>query len=234
MRGQMTLPAFRELPAEIRSEQRALIVSRAASRPRRRTAVVLAAAIAVLVATPAFALRKQIDFWSAEPAPERIKLHFDEMRGIFPPAGQVVPKDAREVTSITLDGERLPLWVAPTQDGGFCWHWHHVGACKEGLGLGLLLLQSEAGGLEWAAGVVAAEDTERIQVRYEDGALADVPFVWVSPPIDAGFVLFDIPAENERKGHRPVAFVALDGDGNEVARQGWFLYGPPGASRSRR
>jgi hypothetical protein len=230
---QMDLPAFRELPSESRAAQRALIVARIAGRPHRRPAIVLAVVVAVLVVTPAFALRTQIDFWSAQPAPERIQLEFEEMRKVFRPAGGLVPKDAREVTAITIDGERFPLWVAPTEDGRYCWHWHHVGACKSSLDLGLILLQSEVSGFAWAAGVVGAEDTERIEVRYEDGSRTDVPFVWVSSPIDAGFVLFDIPVKNEREGSRPIAFVALDGDGNEVARQP-LRYAPPGQRPSRR
>jgi hypothetical protein len=228
---QMELPAFRELPSERRAAQRALIVSRAASRPRRRASVVLAAALAVLVVTPAFAFRKQIDFWSAEPAPERIQLHFDEMRRVFSPAGGLVPKEAREVTATMVDGVRRPLWVAPKASGGFCFHFHHLGACDPSFGFGGL--QAESGGLDWMVGVVVQPETDRVVVRYEDGETAVLPFVWVSVPIDAGFVLFDVPPEHEREGHRPVAVTALDSDGGELVNQP-FRYAPRFEDRSRR
>jgi hypothetical protein len=211
-----------------------MLVANVAAAPRPRVPLALAVAVAVLLATPAFAFRNAIvDFWSADPAPERVQLRFAEMRRVFAPAGRVVPENAREVTAITLNGDRLPLWVAPAEDGSFCWQWHHVGACPaSAMQFGVISLQSEVAGIDWAAGVVRSPGTERIEVRYEDGAVADVPFVWVSPPIDAGFVLFDIPAEHEREGPRPVAFVALDGDGDELARQD-FRYRPPGKAGSR-
>lgn len=228
MRGQMTLPAFRELPAETRLAQRARLVASLEKPRRRRPAMVLVVLLAALVATPALALRHELDFWSAEPAPERVLLQFENMRSIFPPAGGLQAREAREVTAITVDGERQSLWAAPKEGGGFCWQFDHVGSCDpSGLQFGMASRQSESAGIDWAAGIVHLDGTERVEVRYEDGTAATVPFVWVSPPIDAGFVLFDIPAENEREGHRPVAFVALDGDGNELARQP-FRWGPSG------
>jgi hypothetical protein len=230
MRGQMTLPAFRELPAEIRLAQRARLVSRLEEPRRRRPAVVLVVLLAALIVTPAFALRHELDFWSAEPAPERVQLHFDEMRKVFAPAGAVIPKEAREVTAVLVDGQRQPLWVAPKSSGGFCFHFHHMGACDAGFGFGGL--QAEGGGLDWMVGVVVQEETERVVVRYEDGETAVLPFVWVTAPIEAGFVLFDVPAEHEAEGHRPVSVTALDEQGRELAQQP-FRYAPPGEPRSR-
>jgi hypothetical protein len=230
MDPQMELPAFRELPPDRRAKQRALIVSRTARRHRRRPAVVLAAVLAVLVVTPAFALRNEIDFWSAEPAPERIQLQFDEMRKVFAPAGGLIPNEAREVTATVLDGERRPLWVAPRASGGFCFHFHHLGACDASFGFGGL--QAEGGGLDWMVGVVPQTQTERVVVRYEDGETAVLPFIWVSAPIDAGFVLFDVPAKHEQEGSRPVAVTALDGEGRALASQP-FRWAPAGEGRSR-
>jgi hypothetical protein len=227
MKVQMELPAFRELPAETRAVQRAELVARVAAPSRRPLVAAIAAACAVLLATPAFAFRAGIvDFWAAEPAPERVQLQFERMRTAFGTGPDPIPANAREVTAITLDGERLPLWVAPTETGGFCWSWHHVGACgADGVQLGLVSLQSDGGGPAWAAGTVTVKEAAQIEVRYEDGSVAPVPFVWVSEPIDAGFVLFDVPPQNEREGHRPVEFVALDADGRELASQP-FRYGP--------
>ena len=231
MRVQIQLPAYRELPAETRSSQRAALVARVAAPSRRPLAAAVAAVAAVLVTTPALAFRTEIvDFWSAEPAPERVQMQFERMRKVFAPGGDVIPENAREVTAITLDGERLPLWVAPRQNGSFCWSWHHVGACDAaGLQLGLVSLEAEGGGPAWAVGAVTAPETARVEVRYEDGTEAAVPLVWVSAPIDAGFVLFDLPPAHERAGHRPLSFVALDGEGRELARQP-FRYEPSDAS----
>jgi hypothetical protein len=59
----------------------------------------------------------------------------------------------------------------------------------------------------------------RLQILYEDGRRDDVRLVWVSPPIDAGFFLFETPSEHRRVGHRAKALVALDDEGKEVGRQ---------------
>jgi hypothetical protein len=44
-----------------------------------------------------------------------------------------------------------------------------------------------------------------------------LPFVWVSPPIDAGFFAYDVPEHHEQPGHLTAAVIGRDADGNVIA-----------------
>jgi hypothetical protein len=56
-------------------------------------------------------------------------------------------------------------------------------------------------------------------LEYADGEESAIPVVWVSPPIDAGFFIFWVPAEHQSLGRHAVALVAEDADGKAVARE---------------
>jgi hypothetical protein len=45
-----------------------------------------------------------------------------------------------------------------------------------------------------------------------------VPLVWVSPPIDAGFFLYEVPARHRERGHWVRLLVLEDAHGRELAR----------------
>jgi hypothetical protein len=236
----MNLPAYHELPAELRAEQRALIVSRVAgaSHTRRVAAVILAAA--VLVATPALALHRQVvDFFSSEPAPERIQKDFDMLNRVrveapppppgIPPPPHISPVgQAREVMTVNVEGIPRPLWVVPNEGGGFCYRWHFMGSCgglpgsteaKMKIGGGGLSNGDGVEGLALVWGRVLASEIEEVELLYQDGERATLPFVWVSDPIDAGFYAYEVPEEHRRPGRLTVAVIGLDEDGQEVARQ---------------
>ena len=68
-------------------------------------------------------------------------------------------------------------------------------------------------------GFVAARGTDHLLLRYEDGTEDRIPVTWVSKPIDAGFFAFNPPADKRAPGHRALAFVAVDANGNELARE---------------
>jgi hypothetical protein len=55
-------------------------------------------------------------------------------------------------------------------------------------------------------------------VRFEDGTSTRIPLVWVTPPIDAGFFVYELPKKHWKIGTRPVAFVVEDAKGKELAR----------------
>lgn len=232
MREQMTLPRFRELPPEARAEQRAQIL--AAVRPARRLRFVLAIAtgVAVLAAAPTLAFQRGlVDFRSAEPAPERIQLDFGFLRehtaeasAKFGAPTYTPEGPAREVMSVMIDGERRPLWVVPTKEGGFCTRLHFTGSCsrpEEARELRPIsvggLSTSQGEGLDWVAGRVLDDAVQEVELLYQDGEGVKVPFVWVSPPIDAGFYAYDISADREEPGRLAVAVIGLDEDGEEVA-----------------
>jgi hypothetical protein len=235
MRGQMDLPAFRELPPERRAEQRARVQAAVRAPRRRRPILVVAVTLAVLAAAPAFALQRQlVDFWTAEPAPGPIQLEFDRLkelnvshraRGLRPwpdPVGV-----AREVLAVTVDGERRPLWVIATEEGGFCFRFHFHASCGRVRGdggsnmkMGVGGLSTEHGdGLAWVVGQVLAPEIEEIELIYEDGERVKVPFVWVSPPIDAGFLAYEVPEERRVPGRLTAVIIGRDSEGNEIAQQ---------------
>jgi hypothetical protein len=235
MEMQMALPHFRELPSDTRAEQRARLLAAVQPPRRRRVVLAVAVALAVFAAAPTLAFQRElVDFWSAEPAPGPIQLDFDRLRqssvdararGFGGPDWTPVGT-AREVLATTVDGKRESLWVVPTEDGGFCLRWVFYGSCHvpgdgtEAMKLGGGGLATDHGeGSAWIVGRVIAPEIREIELVYEDGDRGKVPFVWVSPPIDAGFYAFGIPADRQVPGRLGGVLVGLDEDGNEVAHQ---------------
>ena len=235
MEMQMALPRFRELPSETRAAQRARLLATVHAPRRRRGAVVaIAVGAAVLAAAPTLAFQRElVDFWSAEPAPDRIQLDFDRLREHIADANASLgsPKftpvgPAREVMRVHIDGEMRPLWVARTEEGTYCYRLHfglscltpenaqHVGA----IGVGGLATK-HGGGFNWLDGSVRERAVQEVELHYQDGERAKIPFVWVSPPLDVGFFAYDVPPEHEEPGRLTAAIVGLDADGKVVAGQ---------------
>jgi hypothetical protein len=207
-----------------------LDVRRRAGARRSRTwlAMPLAAVVAVIAVGSALALyRDSIDFWSAPAAPERIVVEYEEMRhrasvGLGFGAN-VIPGEARRVAFFELDGEPRPLFVVPTEDGGFCSRLHLTGTCgrtelsRAAFGSGGL--GSEHGGLDWISGHFLDPDIRRLELEYLDGTTVPVPFVWVTAPIAAGFYAYDVPPEHEALDRRAAFVLAFDEDGDELVRR---------------
>jgi hypothetical protein len=200
-------------------------VRKRAGQTRNRVwfAMPLAAALVAILVGSAFAHRESIDFWSAPAAPERIVVDFSQMRarasiGLGP---NVIPGEARRVTFFEIDGQPEGLFVAPTDEGGYCWRLHFRGSCgRTGRGQGAFSagwLESDYGGAAWITGDFLDPQIRRIELEYEDGAHVLVPFVWVTAPIDAGFFSIDVPPEHLPMGHRAAVIRAFDEDGDEVA-----------------
>jgi hypothetical protein len=196
-------------------------------RGRAWLALPLAAVLAVVIVGSALALyRDEIDFWSAPSAPERIVVEWEKMRALakagvgFGP--NVVPGEARRVAFFELDGEPRPLFVAPTEDGGFCTRLHFTGTCgridRSQPSFAVGGLQSDQGGLDWISGHFLDPDIRRLALEYVDGTSVPIPFVWVTAPIDAGFFALDVPPQRETIERRAAFVVAFDEDGVEVER----------------
>jgi hypothetical protein len=228
----MALPHFRELPSDARDEQRARVLAAVQPSRRRRVVLAVAVALAVLAAAPTLAFQRElVDFWSAEPAPGPVQLDFDRLRqssvdargrGYSGPAWTPVGT-GREVLATTVDGKRESLWVVQAGEGGFCLRWVTFGTCHvpgdgtEAMKIGGGGLATDHGeGSAWVVGRVIAPEIHAIELVYEDGERAKVPFVWVSPPIDAGFYAFGVPAEHQVPGRLAGVLVGVDEDGNEV------------------
>jgi hypothetical protein len=218
---------FLSLPSP-RDDSDWLDVRRRAGMRRTRAgwALPVAAALAAIVVGSALAFYgNEIDFWSSPAAPERIVIDFQEMRRLAVPAlgPKVIPGEARRVAFFTIDGKSRGLFVAPTEDGGYCWRLHFIGSCgrtgsNQG-SFGFGFLGSDSGGAAWISGHFNDQEISRIEVEYEDGKTATVPFVWVTAPIDAGFYSLDVPAAHLPAGHRATVIRAYDEDGDEVAHR---------------
>ena len=208
------------------------------SRPHRRGVwVALAAAlaaVAILLVGPALGLPGKVIrlFESGEPAPERVEKDFASLDTAAPEgmAPGVIRGQTRKVTTVRLSsGHEVALWVAPTRREGFCTNWEELfGGCmadraeylERGLLLGVTVAEPGSTGPYLLGGEILTESgAASLEVRYRDGERADIPLVWVSEPINAGFFLFEVPRTNWETAARPVAVVALDEDGKEVARQ---------------
>lgn len=218
-----------------------LDVRRRARRSRvRKAALVLAAAIAaILVAAPAVGLpRVVVDWIGAELAPQDTQVEFQQLVGgaggplQFDP--RVIPNAARNITTVEHEGKGHVLWVAPTARGGFCFNWTGAfGGCfadrvpprvPEPRGdLKPFLLGATWGGnsrgVTEVGGSLLAPETDRLTLEYVDGSETDIPVVWVSAPIDAGFYLYFLPPEHRGPEHEAAALVAKDHDGMVLARQ---------------
>jgi hypothetical protein len=204
-------------------------VLRRAEPARRRgmVALGLAAGLAVvLIGAGGVFHRDVVDFFSAEPAPEPVRIEFaksgaraDVMMG---PGHKTV--GAREVARFVVDGKKRPLWVAPMESGGYCYRWHTFGSCgrmphqsnEVKLGLGG---QEGDHGLNWLVAHVGDPAIHRLELEYADGARIELPFVWVTEPIDAGFTAFQVPEERQEKGRHALAVSGFDADGRLVERR---------------
>jgi hypothetical protein len=211
---------------DVQNRRRRLVVRRRALRGGLSITV---AFVAVASAVPAFGLRSQLTrlFTESTPAPPPVVKHFSEMDVGAPPgmAPNVIAGEARAVMDVRLStGKRWVLWVAPTQHGGFCMQ---IG-CDRDRSLpfapGLVIpgpISASGEILEPPVvfeGHTLIQGAATVEVRFEDGENASTPVVWVSQPIDAGFFVYELPPSHWTSGHRPVALVLEDADGNELAR----------------
>lgn len=198
------------------------------SRSRRRRVVVIAVAAALgalaLGAGGAFH-RDVVDFFSADPAPEPIRIEFLRSGAradlLIGPGHKT--HEAREVASFPVDGKVKPFWVAPMERGGFCVRWHTMQMCPGPPHRSLVKIgfggQEGVYGQDWIIGVVSDPAIHRLELEYADGESVELPFVWVSKPIDAGFSAFQVPEERQRKGQHAVAVTGYSAEGNLVERR---------------
>jgi hypothetical protein len=208
----------------------------AVSRLRRRTSrkrvalLLVAAVVLAIIAAPALGLAPPfLDFFSSKHASKRA-VHSFALLNVTAPRGmspKVISGEARLVTTYHLrDGTPFPLVVAPTRKHGICFTFGFGGGCASShdlqhdqsgdrnageIGLG-------RDGSHVLTGYVFDTRIARIEIRFRHAPPASVPLLWVSPPINAGFFFYDVPRKLRRPGSGPVAVVALDARGHELAR----------------
>lgn len=194
-------------------------------RPIMGAVVTLAALAAVVAATPAWALvRDVVPFWNQPVASPPDQRAFAELN-VGAPSGMspdVVAGETREVAHGTFGGMTRTLWVAPAKDGGFCFLWSPGGGgCNTGadpipLGwVGMSFPQSLPGsqyaGMEWVAGFAMSPAVSDVVIRFSDGSSVHPELTWVSAPINAGFFAYS--------GKAGVAEIdAYDANGDLVKR----------------
>jgi hypothetical protein len=211
---------------------------------RRRVWVAFALLLLIaLLATPAFGVqgivlnllgRKNVSFPKAASAPNEVKKQFADLAIGAPErwAPQVIAGQARVVGTFSVAGHQRKLWVAPTRRGGYCYTLERsVGGCRltradrsQGVvGASWMGGAPRSGVLESivtrVAGDINAPAAVKLTATYVDGTTVDVPFVWVSKPIAAGFFTYDIPTRHWSKQHRLYAVSLFSQNGTMLGRQ---------------
>ena len=198
------------------------------TRARRRSlslaVMALVAAVGVGIASAYAFGHPIIDFGSAEKGPTKIVNDFGSLE-VGAPAGMapgVLPHEARKITSVSIDGKEHVLWVAPTKQGGFCEQWSDLfGGCRADRhdDFAKRIDVSTAGNIDVLGGSFFQSAGARLELSYADGTSNEIPFVWVSAPIEAGFYLFRVPDAHRVPGHRPTEISVFDDSGNRLARE---------------
>ena len=222
---------------------------RSRRRPVAALVVVVLVALAVgLAATPAFGLRdavlslidrSDVEFDEGTPAPGVVRWRFEELDVGAPPgmAAQALAAETRQAGTLRVHGRDRALWVAPTKRGGFCYQLEEsYGGClrNDATPLPPLVVATS-----WAppkinhvSGNTLSDRIQRVSIEFRDGHAVDVPFLVVSPPIDAGFFAYDVPADRQSEERGPKAVVARDSAGEVVHR--FVLPVPPTRPAVRR
>ena len=199
------------------------------ARPRvngRIVAAVALAAASFAVAASAFG-DPIVDFFTADPAPERVVRDFASL-GVGAPEGMdpgVIPGETRKAATVRLNDALHTLSVAPTRQGGFCTLWTRAGGGCDRAGAVPLsvsysarrrgLVQRDAPErfvFDLVGGHALAKYVDEVQIRFANGDVARLAVTWVAAPIGAGFFLYDVPQEHQREGAIEAVVGLRDGD----------------------
>jgi hypothetical protein len=206
-------------------------VVRRSRRSRRRRWSLRAAAVAALVVVgiaSAYALgHPVVDFGEATHAGVREVDDFGSMQ-VAAPAGMapgVLPHQTRRIMSVRIDGKAHTLYVAPTKQGGFCDEWTGLGGGCRANRHDKFASRVGTGGLEGRSGLLVLQGSffqqagDRLTMSFKDGTTADVPFVWVTAPIDAGFFAWRVPDAHRTAATRPVSLALYEANGKLIDRE---------------
>jgi hypothetical protein len=238
------------------AHKRARIFDFGSTKQTRVALLLVAAVVLAILAAPALGLAPPfLDFFSSKHASKRV-VHSFALLNVGAPRGMsphVISGETRRVTTYRLsNGKTMPLWVAPTRKGGFCVTFGFGGGCTSSRPRAPSSNHDQPGdrnaaqielgiyGSRVLAGDVFDARIARIEIRFRHAPAASVPLLWVSPPINAGFFLYEIPRKliPKASANRPggpvqpiagavMAVVALDEHGQEIARIASMFRPPP-------
>ena len=171
-------------------------------RRRRVYGITTLTALIVVSVASAYALGHPIiDFGNAAIGPKTVIDDFSSL-DVAAPSGMapgVIADQVRSIPGLYVGGKPYTLWVAPTKQGGYC---DTSGCIANRSSLAGHIDITESGN-KTLTGVSQINDPfiesggDRLVLSYEDGTSDDVPFVWVTEPINAGFFVFDIPEAHQ-------------------------------------
>jgi hypothetical protein len=202
-------------------------VLRRTKRARRRRGIygaVLLTALVVVGVASAYALGHPIvDFNTAEKGPTKVVNDFGELEVSAPEnmTPGLLPDQARKIPGLYLDGKPYAFYVAPTKSGGFC---STIGGCV-GVNDRPEMKDRVLGGLETSKsferldGVFIEKNADRLVLSYADGTSDDVPFIWVTEPIEAGFFVLAIPEAHQTSANRPTSLALYASGGERLANE---------------
>lgn len=223
----------------------------------RRAVLVAAVAAALLLftlATPAFGLRQVlIDLVTYENHGGREDVRFSEgteaplvTKRRFAELGRAGPWEnfrvqaARTRRFLVDTGQReRVLMLAPTSRGGFCYRLQGAGGqCQRNSRPPAEMpeatwwyrsrqLSGERVLVRGVTGTVLDERIVRLSLEFNDGHDVDLPFVWVSAPINAGFFAYEVPRDRQEEPRIPIALAGYDARGNVVYRKEAIEYPQP-------
>lgn len=206
-------------------------LGRAGRLRKRRTRTLALAAAAAALAVPAVAVAiDAVDFWSAEPAPERVKVAFDSLEK-GPPADMPRPgveaQEARKIMTREFSYGTWTLYVGPTRDGGFCMFVSGGGgggaSCtEEGTQFATHGDFVDDLGPGVVSGSTADEEAAYVEVMVAGEAPKRAELVWVSDPIDAAFFMAEVGVWGRLR-----AVVLRAADGSELARSEYSARASP-------
>jgi hypothetical protein len=199
----------------------------------RRIAVLAVLAILVVFAASAFALgvRPTVNFFSANKGPSWAFVSYERsaklaqfFSGVKRP-GITLAAPARQITVVRFEGRDHALVVAPLKGGSYCYSWrgpYLSGNCltsrpsPASKQIDVQVPGDGSGPIDLYGSFVQSAGAT-LEVSFQDGATAQIPAVWVSAPISAGFFLYNIPSAHRRAGHVPISLSLLDGNGHVLA-----------------
>jgi hypothetical protein len=220
-------------------------VSSLKQRPRLLAAAVLLLLLVALLATPAFGVqgfvldllgRKNVSFSHSKSAPNEVKKQFEDLVIGAPTrwAPEVIASQARMVGTFSIAGHPRKLWAAPTRRGGYCYTFElDFGGCRHTIADRLVGKRGQFG-VTWqgstgnglaaqlvtrVGGDITASTAAKITASYADETTHDIPFIWVSKPIAAGFFTYDIPVSHWNKQNRLLSLSLYARDGRLIGRE---------------